>query len=202
MRFDFSGIVGEREGMAKIAEPPSTKREFIIRRDDWTIRDYAAAQNLLLQLPGQKNTNAVLNLHPAPEYLKDLGRPLIASINGGYCVVHHAGADSVWLMGRDRAVFEIPLSRFAGFYRWNVAVRYRKNAPEQMYRMADTGERVRWIQSVLKSAGHMKMKPNGVFGVETAAGIEKLQEAYGLNRDGVVGADTLALLGVIGGGKP
>jgi len=202
VRFDFFGLVGEREGMAKIAEHPEAKREIIIRRDDWIIRDYITAQNLLLSLPGQKNTNAVLNLHPAPEVLKDIGRPLIASINGGYCVVHHAGANSVWLTGSDRAIFEVPLTRFAGFYRWNVTVRYRKGQPEQVYRMADTGERVRWMQSVLERAGYMKMKPNGVFGVETAAGIEKLQEAYGLNRDGVVGADTLALLGVIGGVTP
>ena len=149
-----------------------------------------------------KNTDDILNLHPAPECLKDIGRPLIASINGGYCVVHHAGADSVGLMGRDRAVIEVPLSRFAGFYRWNVIVRYQKGAPEQIYRMADTGDRVSWIQSVLKKTGYMKTKPSGVYGVETAAGIEKLQEAYGLKRDGLVGAETLALLSVIGGAKP
>jgi len=203
LRFDFSGIAGEREGMAttKIAGPPQAKREFIIRRDDWIIKDYIGAQNLLLSLPGQEKTDAVLNLHPAPEYLKDIGRPLIASINGGYCVVHHAGPNSVWLSGRDRAIFEVPLARFAGFYRWNVTVRYRKAQPEQMYRLADTGDRVRWIQTVLHDAGYMRIKPNGVFGVETAAGIEKLQETYGLTRDGVVGADTLALLGVIGGDK-
>jgi len=202
LRFDFFGLVGEREGMAKIAEHAQPKHEFIIRRDDWTISDYIAAQNLLLQLPVMKSTDAVLNLHPAPECLKDIGRPLIASINGGYCVVHHAGADSIWVTGRDRAVIEMPLSRFAGVYRWNIFVRYRKGAPEQIYRMADTGERVRWIQSVLKRAGYMKMDPSGVYGVETAAGIEKLQEAFGLSRDGVVGSETLALINVIGRGKP
>ncbi|HQP32229.1 MAG TPA: peptidoglycan-binding protein, partial [Deltaproteobacteria bacterium] len=199
MRLDFSAMVGEREGLAKIAEHPQARREFIIRRDDWTVRDYAAAQGLLLSLPGQKDTDAVLNLHPAPEFLKDIGRPMIAAINGGYCVVHHADANSVWLTGRDRAIFEVPLARFAGFYRWNIAVRYRKGQPEQIYRMADTGERVRWIQSVLHRGGYMKVKPNGVFGVETAAGIEKLQESFGLKRDGVVGAETLALIDVIGG---
>lgn len=201
MRLDFSGMIGERKGMATVAEDSQAKHEFIIRRDDWTIKDYAAAQSLLLSLPGQKNTDTVLNLHPAPEVLKDIGRPLIASINGGYCVVHHAGADSVWLTGRDRAIFEVPLSRFAGFYRWNITVRYRKSAPEQIYRMADTGERVRWIQTVLNDAGYVKTKPNGVFGVETAKGVERLQEAFGLSRDGVVGAETLALIKVIGG-KP
>jgi hypothetical protein len=197
-RMDFSGTAAEREGVVKVINQDNPQREFMIRRDDWTFKDYIAAQDLLFHLPGMQGMDAALNMHPAPECLKDIDRPFIASINGGYGVVHHANTESVWLMGRDRALIEVPLSRFSGVYRWNVIVRYRKpTTPEQIYRMADTGERVRWIQSVLKRTAYMTMKPNGVFGVETAAGIEKLQEAYGLKRDGVVGAETLALINVI-----
>lgn len=197
-RVGFLGLGTERVSLAKVAEQTPAKREFIIRRDDWTIKDYVAAQNLLFQFPGIKDSDAALNLHPAPEYLKDIDRPFIASINGGYCVVHHAGSEAVWLAGRDRALIEVPLPKFAGLYRWNIIVRYVKAPPEQVYRMADTGERVRWMQTVLKRAGYMAMQPNGVYGVETAAGIEKLQEAFGLKRDGVVGAETLALINVVG----
>lgn len=200
-RLDLAGLLGENIGVAQTSGQPRTKAEFQIHRDDWAFKDYRAAQTVLQQLPGGLDGEGALNLHPAPEYLINLDRPFIASIAGGYCVIQRAGKDSVWVAGHDRAIIEIPLSKFALLYRWNIMTRYPKGNTAEIFRLADTGERIQWMQTVLHKAGYLTILPNGIFGVETARAVEKLQESYGLKRDGVAGAETLALIAILGRGK-
>lgn len=193
-RMDFLDWPGASAGIAKTPPPP----EVVIHRDDWALNDFAAARNLLYQLPGGQDGTGTLNLHPAPEYLQHMDRPFIASVAGGYCVIQRASAASVWVVGRDKAIIEIPLAKFAQLYHWNIMVHYPKGDAVEIFRLADTGERVKWVQEVLKKAGYLKIEPSGVFDVETAQGIEQLQEDYGLKRDGVAGAETLALIAILG----
>ena len=79
---------------------------------------------------------------------------------------------------------------------------YTRSLETRILRLADEGDEVRLIQVVLAKKGYLTIEPDGVYGVETAAGVERLQEDYGLRRDGIVGPETLALMGMLGRERP
>ena len=196
-RPNLSGILGERNGIAKTNDLQKQRKEFLIVRDDWIIGDYDTSLALLYQLPGAQSGTGTLNLHPAPEYLQNIDRAFIASVAGGYCVIHHAGPESVWVIARDKALLELPLKRFSEIYKWNIMARFPRGGTTEIYRLAHTGERVKWLQTILKERGYFEIEPDGIYGVETASGIERLQETYGLKRDGVAGVETLELIRIL-----
>ena len=172
------------------------------RRDskDWIMPDYNAAFDILSQLPDGLAGPDALNLHPQPDYLKYLPSSAIVSMDGGYLVMLKAEASFVRVVGKNKAVIEIPLDEFKNLYRWNVMVPYAKPLHETVYSLNMTGNEIEKIQKVLFSLSMLAIMPDGVYGVETVQGVEKFQEVFGLKRDGVTGPETLVLLRNIGQG--
>ena len=167
---------------------------------DWIMPDYNAALDILSQLPDGLAGPDALNLHPQPEYLKYLPSSAIVSMDGGYLVMLKAEALFVRVVGKNRAVIEIPLDEFKTLYRWNIMVPYAKPLHETVYSLNMTGNDVENIQKVLFRLDMLAIMPDGVYGVETAQGVEKFQEVFGLKRDGITGPETLVLLRNIGQG--
>jgi general secretion pathway protein A len=166
------------------------------RRDskDWIMPDYNTALDILSQLPDGLAGPDALNLHPQPDYLKYLPSSAIVSMDGGYLVMLKTESSFVRVVGKNRAVIEIPLDEFKNLYRWNVIVPYAKPLHETVYSLNTTGNDVEKIQKVLFRLGMLAIMPDGVYGVETVQGVEKFQEVFGLKRDGVAGPETLVLL--------
>jgi hypothetical protein len=162
--------------------------------------DYDAAFDVLSQLPDGLAGPDALNLHPQPDYLKYLPSSAIVSMDGGYLVMLKAEASFVRVVGKNKAVIEIPLDEFKNLYRWNVMVPYAKPLHEIVYSLNMTGNEIEKIQKVLFSLNMLAIMPDGVYGVETVQGVEKFQEVFGLKRDGVTGPETLVLLRNIGQG--
>ena len=98
------------------------------------------------------------------------------------------------MVGKNKAVIEIPLDEFKNLYRWNVMVPYAKPLHETVYSLNMTGNDIEKIQKVLFHLGMLAIMPDGVYGIETVQGVEKFQEVFGLKRDGVTGPETLVLL--------
>jgi hypothetical protein len=180
----------------------SEKGQVTPKRDskDWIMPDYNSAFDILSQLPDGLAGPDALNLHPQPDYLKYLPSSAIVSMDGGYLVMLKAEASFVRVVGKNKAVIEIPLDEFKNLYRWNIMVPYAKPLHETMYSLNMTGNEVENIQKVLFSLNMLAITPDGVYGVETVQGVEKFQEVFGLKRDGVAGPETLVLLRNIGQG--
>ena len=169
----------------------------VSRRDsrDWIIADYSETLDILSQVPDGISGPDALNLHPEPDYLKYLPLPCVVSVDGGYLVLLKADAGFVQVVGRNKAVIEIPIDEFRSLYKWNVMIAYVKPLqPETVYSLDMTGEEVMRIQAVLSRLELLSIDPDGVYGVETAQGIEKFQEIFGLKRDGIAGPETMVLL--------
>ncbi|MBR6556257.1 MAG: spore cortex-lytic enzyme [Clostridia bacterium] len=66
------------------------------------------------------------------------------------------------------------------------------------YRQGSTGETVRKIQTKLKNWGYYDGKVDGIYGSQTASAVRYFQQKNGLTVDGIVGAETLAALGISG----
>jgi hypothetical protein len=169
---------------------------------DWIMSDYSAALDILSQLPDGLAGPDALNLHPKPDFLKYLPSSAIVSMDGGYLVMLKAEASFVRVVGKNRAIIEIPLDEFKELYRWNVMVPYAKPLHEAIYSLNMTGDEVETIQKVLFRLGMLAIMPDGVYGAETAHGVEKFQEVFGLKRDGVTGPETMVLLRNIAEGGP
>ncbi|MCD6569332.1 MAG: AAA family ATPase [Deltaproteobacteria bacterium] len=189
-----------------VNKPNDTSQDFTVAPqgldvDDssiWIIEDYSNTFQLLSAITGGIRGPDMLNLHPTPEVLKDIDRPFIASVEGGYSVVVGATKDYVSIVTSDRALLEIPIDKFESLYRWNIMVTYKKIRGNTIYRLSDTGYEIAKIQSILYDYGYISKGPDGIYDIETVKGIEKIQEIFGLRRDGIVGPDTLALLDIIG----
>jgi len=167
---------------------------------DWILPDYDVALDILSRLPDGLAGPDALNLHPQPGYLKYLPSSAIVSMEGGYLVMLKSDASFVRVVGKNRAVLEIPIREFEDLYRWNVMVPYAKPLHETIYSLNMTGDEVERIQKVLFKLGMLSITPDGVYGIETAQAIEKFQEVFGLRRDGVTGPETMVLLRSIGEG--
>lgn len=59
------------------------------------------------------------------------------------------------------------------------------------------GEEVEAVQERLHKYGYYKMKPDGIFGVETKKALVNYQKNCGLEADGIAGSKTLASLKII-----
>jgi len=164
----------------------------------WTIQDYSDAIALLSSIKQGIIGPDMLNLHPIPMVLMDVDRPFIASVEGGYCVAVSAAKDYVSVVTPDKAMFEIPIKEFKSLYRWNIMVACQKVKDSAIYRLSDTGDEIARIQSILYGYGYISRTPDGIYNIETKKGIERIQETFGLRRDGIVGPDTLTLLKIIG----
>jgi hypothetical protein len=68
-------------------------------------------------------------------------------------------------------------------------------APERLLTLGDRGPEVLTLQHLLNSLG-AEVIEDGVFGTGTRAAVTAFQGAHGLRPDGVVGPQTLAVLGV------
>ena len=68
------------------------------------------------------------------------------------------------------------------------------------YKKGASGTTVTEIQTRLKNWGYYSGEVDGVFGSATEKAVKYFQQKNGLTADGVVGAQTLAALGINGGG--
>ncbi|HWR69419.1 MAG TPA: AAA family ATPase [Desulfomonilia bacterium] len=161
---------------------------------DWIMPDYGIALEALTQLPEVIVGPDAMNLHPQPAYLKYLPVPAIVSMEGGYMVMLRADESFVQVVGRNHAVLEISMQDFLKHYRWNVMVPYAKPLHEGIVALDMTGDKVEEIQRVIAQLGMLTIPPDGVYGIETAQGVEKFQEVFGLRRDGIVGSETMVLV--------
>ncbi|HQI82592.1 MAG TPA: AAA family ATPase [Deltaproteobacteria bacterium] len=160
----------------------------------WIMKDYQAAIEVLMQLPEGIVGPDDMNLHPQPAFMKYLPMPAIVSMDGGYMVMLKADPAFVQVVGRDKAVIEIPMAEFTRLYRWNVMVPYAKPLHTTIFQLNAAGDKVEEIQQVLAHMGVLDIEPNGVYGIETAKGVERFQEIFGLRRDGIVGHETMVLI--------
>ncbi|NEQ24065.1 MAG: peptidoglycan-binding protein [Microcoleus sp. SIO2G3] len=65
---------------------------------------------------------------------------------------------------------------------------------QRVLRQGSRGSDVELVQERLQELGYLYQSPDGVFGSATRNAVIRLQQAYGLTPDGVVGADTEAAL--------
>ncbi len=163
----------------------------------WTVTDYDRAYVMLHTLPGVARAFDTLNLHPQPDVLRYIPRPFIVCVDNGYAVVIKADKDHVRVMTSDMKSIDIPVKTFVTEYKWNVMVPYKKEE-SKVCQLTDQGKDVLTIQSVLYNYGYLSKKPDGFYDFETAKGVEKVQEVFGLTRDGIAGPDTFSLLEIIG----
>ena len=79
----------------------------------------------------------------------------------------------------------------------NVAViLFAQSVQAATYRQGSTGEQVRVIQDKLKRWGYYDGAVDGIFGSATEKAVRYFQRSNGLTDDGIVGARTLAALGM------
>lgn len=192
-------VLGTSVSSTKSQQSASEVRR-VPRRDlrDWIIADYDETLDILTQVPDGLSGYDALNLHPQPEYLKYLPQPSVVSVDGGYLVLLNADKGFVRVVGRNKAVLEIPIDEFKYLYKWNVMIAYTKPLEqEKIYSLDMTGDEVKRIQAVLSYLGLLSIDPDGVYGMETAQGVEKFQEILGLRRDGIAGPETMMILRTI-----
>ncbi|OPZ59721.1 MAG: putative peptidoglycan binding domain protein [Deltaproteobacteria bacterium ADurb.Bin510] len=123
-------------------------------------------------------------------------QPFIAGLNGGYAVVTRVEDGAVQVLGLDQRSYRLDFKAFKQRYAWSVVLTYPGNRPGA-YRLNSSGPAVRTIQERLRSLGYVAFEPDGYYGIDTARAIERLQDVYGLRRDGVAGGETLALLDLL-----
>lgn len=199
-------ILSEKTGMAKTSEDtqrtlqPNARRP-VAQAYDWIINDYRTAVDSLKTLPENSGANSVLNLHPPFDILKSVSKPFVASVWGGYCIVERIDGNIADLIKADGSRISIPLKSFSDIYQRYAVMLYNKTPVRKSYGNSSKGKGVRKIQEKLKELGYLPIDPNGIYGIETFKGIEKLQEAFGLTKDGIAGTETLTLIDMLKGEK-
>jgi general secretion pathway protein A len=197
-------LINEKTGMAKTsADTPQTlqpdARRPVAQAYDWIIKDYGAAIDSLKTLPENSDSNSILNLHPPFDILKSVSKPFLASVWGGYCIVGRIDGNTADLIKADGSRISIPLKSLSDIYQRYAVVLYKKNPARKIYGKSSKGKGVRKIQEKLEELGYLSIEPNGFYGIETLEGIEKLQEIYGLTKDGIAGIETLTLIDMLEG---
>ncbi len=93
--------------------------------------------------------------------------------------------------------------RLAALFLVNIAIFLLLTAHTRVeaavYRPGSSGETVRQIQTNLKKWGYYTGAVDGIYGTKTTAAVKQFQRKNGLTADGVVGAKTLAALGLSAG---
>jgi general secretion pathway protein A len=164
--------------------------------DQYVISDYVGALEILTTVKDGLTGPETLNLHPDPGVLKFITRPSIASVEKGYVVLVYATDDYVRVLGRNRALIEIPMGEFRTLYKWNIILTYAKGPDDAFYTRDDSGYDIERIQHILSAMGYA-VEPDGFYDITTAAAVERMQEDFGMKRDGVAGEETLALFDII-----
>ena len=164
--------------------------------DQYVIPDYVGALEILSTVADGLAGPETLNLHPEPACLKYITRPSIASVEKGYVVLVYATDDFVRVLGKDRAFVEIPMKEFRSLYKWNIILTYALGSDDEYYTRGDSGPGVERIQGILAHMGY-PTNPDGFYDIDTAAAVERMQEDFGLNRDGIAGEETLMLFDII-----
>lgn len=75
-----------------------------------------------------------------------------------------------------------------------------QNADAVTYKRGSSGSVVRQIQTNLKNWGYYSGDIDGIYGSRTEAAVKSFQQRNGLTADGMAGPQTLAALGISGGG--
>ncbi len=199
-------LIEETNGMAKNNEHISQNLQPADRISnpfchDCVMKDYRTALDALKLLPENAETNSVLNLFPPFALLKSISKPFVASVWGGYCIVERINGNDAELIKKDMSRINIPIKSFSEIYQGHVVIIYKRNTVKETFGIASTGESVKKIQEKLKDLGYISIDPNGIYGIETSEGIEKLQETCGLAKDGIAGTETLALINILEGKK-
>ena len=199
-------LIDENIGMAKINEQPSQIIQPVASissplGNNCVMKDYKNALDSLKLFRDNVGANSVLNLHPPLDLLKSISKPFIASVWGGYCIVEHINDNTAELIGKDRGRINVPIKSFSDVYQGYTVMIYKKNTERVTFDIASTGEGVKKIQEKLKDLGYISIDPNGIYGIETSEGVEKLQETCGLAKDGIAGTETLALINMLEGKK-
>ena len=164
--------------------------------NSWPVARYDQALTLLMRQPGCGSGRVALTLRPAPEVLTYIGRPFIAAVSGGYVVISRVDAAGVHVAqaGGNARLFDF--KSFRRDYAWRVVLNYA-GAESRFYKLNDAQPGVRAVQAKLRELGYIPFEPDGFYGIDTARAVERLQEVYGLRRDGVAGGETLALLKIL-----
>jgi general secretion pathway protein A len=164
--------------------------------DQYVIPDYVSALEILATVKDGLAGPETLNLHPEPGCLKYIPRPSIASVEKGYVVLVYATDDFVRVLGRNRAFVEIPMKEFRSLYKWNTIMTYAMGPDDKFYTRGDSGSDVERIQDILTEMGYPTER-YGFYDITTASAVERMQEDFGLTRDGVAGQETLVLFDII-----
>ena len=199
-------LIDEKNGMAKINKDTSQTLQTDVRIPNplaynWIIKDYKTAIDSLKLIPENAGANSILNLHPPFELIERISKPFVASVWGGYCIVERINNNSAELIKKDMSRINIPLKSFSDIYQGHTVMIYKKNPIKESYDNTSRGEGVKKIQEKLKDLGYLSIDPNGIYGIETSEGIEKLQETCGLTKDGIAGTETLTLINMLKGEK-
>lgn len=164
--------------------------------DQYVIPDYVGALEILATVKDGLAGPEALNLHPDPGCLKFITRPSIASVERGYVVLVYAADDFVRVLGRNRALVEIPMGEFRSLYKWNIILTYAKGPEDVFYIRGDSGYDIERMQHILAAMGY-PVAPDGFYDIATAAAVERMQEDFGLKRDGVAGEETLVVFDMV-----
>jgi len=165
-------------------------------RVDYSLLTYEDALEMLSIIPDGILGPEVITLHPSPGALKHLNRPAIAAVEKGYVILVHATDDFVRIVGKDKAIVEIPIQEFKSIYKWSIVVTYAKGPEGDTFVKGDSGPEVERIQTILKGAGYPAER-SGFFDVTTSSAIALMQEDFGLKRDGAAGQETMVLLAML-----
>jgi type II secretory pathway predicted ATPase ExeA len=165
-------------------------------KTDYQVQRFEDALELLSLMPEGVQGPDILTVHPEPHKLKLLNRPAIASVENGYMILVYATDDFVRVVGRDKAVVEIPMKDFKAIYRWNVQIAYAREAEDQALNRGDTGPEVEKLQKILSQAGYT-VERTGFYDIGTALAVEQLQEDFGLKKNGMAGQETMELLAML-----
>jgi len=168
-------------------------------KQEWVIEDYKTAIERLKMLPGMSSKNSILNLHPPIDFLNYISSPFIASVWGGYCIIENINNGSVTINSGSTSNISYPYKNFKQIYQGHTVLVYEKNPVKETLGLSSTGNTVTTIQEKLLNIGYLSIKPNGIYGIETADGVRKLQDVCGLNKDGIAGSETIALINILGG---
>ncbi|MFA5653750.1 MAG: peptidoglycan-binding domain-containing protein, partial [Desulfomonilia bacterium] len=79
---------------------------------------------------------------------------------------------------------------------WNIILTYAKGPEDVFYIRGDSGYDIERMQHILAAMGY-PVAPDGFYDIATAAAVERMQEDFGLKRDGVAGEETLVVFDMV-----
>ncbi len=195
----------------RLAHPPETEltaftqllARWQVDSNDVTVRDAARCQPLVV--PGL----ACLRGHASLEQIAHFDRPLILTLDvqGGqtaYALLQGVGRRLVRLdLGGER--HELERDSLARFWHGDFIALWRMPPSlPAMIKRGDSGEPVAWVTDRIATfdGGSAAKSRNVTFDAELEARIRKLQQAYGIKSDGIIGPETLFALSALDDSGP